>query len=60
MTAFRKLKDQYEVVGVVQPDIEWRKKRSNGWFKQPCLRPADPHRNNVTLPSEGFSRGENR
>jgi len=29
MATFRKLKDQYEVVGVVEPDPEWRKKRGN-------------------------------
>ncbi len=29
MAAFRKLADHYEVVGVVEPDPEWRKKRGN-------------------------------
>ena len=29
MATFRKLSDHYEVVGVVEPDPEWRKKRGN-------------------------------
>ncbi|NLS91428.1 MAG: Gfo/Idh/MocA family oxidoreductase [Planctomycetaceae bacterium] len=29
MATFRKLADHYEVVGVVEPDPEWRKKRGN-------------------------------
>lgn len=29
MATFRKLADQYEVVGVVEPDSEWRKKRGH-------------------------------
>ena len=29
MATFRKLSDQYEVVGVVEPDAEWRKKRGS-------------------------------
>lgn len=29
MATFRKLSDQYEVVGVVEPDAQWRKKRGS-------------------------------
>ena len=29
MATFRKLSDHYEVVGIVEPDAEWRKKRGN-------------------------------
>jgi predicted dehydrogenase len=29
MATFRKLKDQYEVLGVVEPDLEWRKRRGD-------------------------------
>ena len=29
MATFRKLKDDYEVVGIVEPDPEWRKRREN-------------------------------
>ena len=29
MATFRKLSEHYEVVGIVEPDPEWRKKRGN-------------------------------